>query len=40
LLRVSGYRGTLRDVLRGEMKVPAPTGDWRADLRAIAISTR
>ena len=30
----------MQDLLMAEIAVPEPSGDWRADLRAIAISTR
>jgi AcrR family transcriptional regulator len=30
----------MRDMLMAEITVPEPSGDWRADLRALAISTR
>ncbi len=30
----------MQDLLMAEIAVPEPSGDWRADLRAIAVSTR
>jgi AcrR family transcriptional regulator len=30
----------MRDTLMGEITAPEPSGDWRADLRALAISSR
>ena len=30
----------MRDMLMAEIAVPEPSGDWRADLRSIAVSTR
>jgi AcrR family transcriptional regulator len=30
----------MRDMLMAEIEVPAPSGDWRADLRALAVSSR
>lgn len=30
----------MRDMLMAEVVVPGPSGDWRADLRAIAVSVR
>ncbi len=30
----------MRDMLMAEIEVPEPSGSWRSDLRALAISTR
>jgi hypothetical protein len=42
-LQVAGKEHLLelaRDALIAEIEVPEPSGDWRADLRAIALATR